>query len=104
MAGALAARHEKTLTQVADSCWNYAYVLSKNTTSRLQRTARLLDGLVIGQRRTWGLLRVLVEAVLHPSGAWWSILVVATRSRLSGWSAGDEARKRTNEGPATSRS
>jgi len=92
IAGALAARKETDLKQVADSCWNYSYVLSKNTTGRLQRAVRLLDGLLVGQRRTWGLARVAAEAVRQPSRQWWEILVVATRCRWSGWAAGRAAR------------
>lgn len=81
---------------VENASYNLAYVLSKHTRSRLQRAARFGFIALVGQRKTWGLVRVasaVAQKELTPKEAL-HILLVASRGKVRGWRAGRRASSR----------
>lgn len=77
---------------VRDACWNLSYALAKNTRPRLQRGARLLQLLMVGQRPTWGVLRAAVASARgerHPVPL--HVLPAALGGTLHGWRAGSRS-------------
>lgn len=92
--GSEASRSWTNVDAVSDACFNIAFVLSKHTDGQLRRIATQVFLLLVGQRKTWGFLRLIIATTsreLTPKQSE-ALLRASLTSKLEGWRFGRKVR------------